>query len=98
MGYRPLQLSIQQVQQQKYAEQQHQQQQLSLAAAGYHHHPTYQAQTQQHSQEPVLPVRTRQQACQQQQAMTYQEQTPEELAELQKLSNEYQPEAIVSEL
>ncbi|KAK3670729.1 hypothetical protein LTR78_009421 [Recurvomyces mirabilis] len=94
VGYRPLQLPTQQVQQQQYAEQQHQQQQLSLAAAGYHHHPAYQAQAQQHSQGQVLPVRTRQQARQQQQVMAYQEQTPEELAELQKLSNEYQPETI----
>ena len=88
LGYRPLQLPLQQQQQSPID------QRLSLATAGYqtpnfrHDHQTS-----------ALPLRTRRQTRrttrQQQVTMTYQQTPEDELAELQKLSNEYEPEATV---
>lgn len=83
VGYRPLQLPLQH----------NADQQLSLAHQAGFHNPNFRPHQQQH----VLPVRTRQQGRQQQAAMAYPQQTDEELAELQKLSNEYEPEVTVSE-
>lgn len=85
LGYRPLHLPLQQ---HHSAEQQ--QQQLSLAAAGFHN-PSFRP-----SHYPALPLRTRQQTRRQQQIMAYAGQSDEDLAELQKLSNEYEPEVTVS--
>ncbi|KAK5109550.1 hypothetical protein LTR62_006901 [Meristemomyces frigidus] len=101
VGYRPVQPSYNRQQQQILADQQQhlrlqqqqqQQQQLAQAAASYHHHhPGYPPQ--QIFAEQRVGVCTRQESRQQQQqAMAYQEQSDQELAELQKLSNEYQPE------
>lgn len=87
LGYRPLQLPFQQQHQQSVAEQQ----QLSLAAAGFHN-PSFRPHHQQ-----ALPLRTRQQTRRQAQAMAYAQQSEEDLAELQKMSNEYEPEVTVSD-
>ena len=85
LGYRPLQLPLQ------HSAEQHQQQR-SLAAAGFHS-PNFRPH---HHQ--GLPLRTRAQTRRQQQAMAYQQQSEQDLAELQKLSNEYEPEVTVSEV
>ena len=102
LAYRPLQLPLQH-QFQATAEQQHAQHQyqLSLAAAasGFQQQhvqqvPTFQHHHRLHHQ---LPVRQRPQTRQQSGAMAsnYQNTTDEELAEFQKLSNEYEPEVTV---
>ena len=87
LAYRPLQFTLQQSERHS----QQQQQQLSLAAVPngfqqpnfrlHHHHP----------------VRTRQQTRQARAMASFQQQgtTEEEFAELQKLSNEYEPEVTV---
>ncbi|TKA71516.1 hypothetical protein B0A55_06112 [Friedmanniomyces simplex] len=87
VGYRPLQLPLQQ--QQQHHHHSAGQQQLSLAA-GFHNPNFRPHQQQQHFHQQILPVRTRQQV--RMQAMGFQGQSEEELAELQKLSNEYEPE------
>jgi hypothetical protein len=103
LAYRPLQLPLQH-QFQATAEQQQQQQhqhQLSLAAAasGFQQQhvqqvPTFQHHHQLHQQ---IPVRQHPQTRQQARIMAsnYQNTTDEELAEFQKLSNEYEPEVTV---
>ncbi|KAK3070278.1 hypothetical protein LTR53_010725 [Teratosphaeriaceae sp. CCFEE 6253] len=84
VGYRPLQLPLQYHQQQPAAEQQ-----LSLVASGFHT-PGFRPHQQQHLQPQALPVRTRQQI--RRQVMAYEGQSEDDLADLQKLSNEYEPE------
>lgn len=83
LGYRPLQLPLQQPHAHHSTEQQ------QLPVAGFHHYPNFRPQ---HS----LPHRTRQQT-RRQQTMAYQDDLSkdEEYAELQKLSNEYEPEVTV---
>jgi hypothetical protein len=96
VGYRPLQLPLQQHQQL-----QHQGAEQQLAASSFHtpNFRPHQLPQQQTVVQQALPVRTRaqlrHQRQQQQQIMAYQEQNADELAELQKLSNEYQPEVTV---
>lgn len=88
LGYRPLQVPLQH---------QHSAEQLSLASAGFHT-PNFRPHHQPAVTQPGLPLRTRQQTRRHQQAnMAYQEQSPEELAELQKLSDNFEPEVIVSQ-
>jgi hypothetical protein len=84
LAYRPVPLQ----------QEQHQQLSLAAAASGLHFPTTVPNQHQ-----IQIPLRTRQQARQAQAAMaesSYQQTSEEELAELQKLSNEYQPKAEVS--
>jgi hypothetical protein len=113
VGYRPLQLPTQRQLQHYQHNQVAAEQQLSLAgnsSTNSFHHPDFRTQ---HNHQPslpplqqTLPVRTRaqlrlqqqQQQHQQQVMASYQEQSAEEMAELQKLSNEYQPEVTVREL
>ncbi|KAK0253740.1 hypothetical protein LTS09_011318 [Friedmanniomyces endolithicus] len=93
VGYRPLHLPLQQQQQQQHhlaAEQQ-----LSLAGSFHNphfrpHHQQQQQQQQQQFHQHILPLRVRQQVRMQE--MAIQGQSDEEFAELQKLSNEYEPE------
>ncbi|KAK1030441.1 hypothetical protein LTR33_017096, partial [Friedmanniomyces endolithicus] len=92
VGYRPLHLPLQQQQQQQHllaAEQQ-----LSLAGSFHNPHfrPHHQQQQQQQQQfhQHILPLRVRQQV--RMQDMAIQGQSDVEFAELQKLSNEYEPE------
>lgn len=88
LAYRPLQLPLQQ------SERYPQRQQLSLAAVpnGGFQQPNFRLHH--------LPVRTRQQTRQARAMASFQQQgtTEEELAELQKLSNEYEPEVTVSRM
>ena len=96
VGCRPLQLPLQQ--QQTPQQQHHSAEQLSLAA-GFHD-PNFRSHHEQQLHHPHggLPIRPRLSAYQQRQAMAYQQQSEEELAQLQKLSNEYEPEVIVRRL
>lgn len=84
LAYRPLQLPLQQ-------SERYSQQQLALAAAtnGFQQ-PNFRLHH--------LPLRTRQQTRQARAMASFQQQgtTEEELAELQKLSNEYEPDVTVS--
>ena len=80
-GYRPLQLPLQP---QLHLVEQQQQQQLALAGL---HNPNLRH----HHAIPHRPRQTRQQTAN----MAFQQTSDEELAELQKLSNEYEPEVTV---
>ena len=94
LAYRPLQLPLQQ---QHAAVEQQQQQQLSLAATSGFHRPIHASPPNFELPPPQLALRTRQQTRQARTMAQFQQQstTDEELAELQKLSNEYEPEVTV---
>jgi hypothetical protein len=101
LAYRPLQLPLQHHLSAAAAEHHHHpQQQLSLAAAasGFQQQHVQQIPTFCHHQQlrQQIPIRIRHQARQERaMASAYQGMTDEELAELQKQSNEYEPEVTV---